>query len=188
MRCEIHKHEDEQRQHDVIERAVIGERKSAERIALRHGEAVVAAPGAQALAEIIDHLGERERHHDELEAARAQRQRADDERERHRDQDRERQHHDEVVKAVDRQHAGRIGADAEQRRLPERDQAGVAEQQIDADGGHAVDRDLRREAHVVDAEKRRQRDRGGEQDEQQQDASCRGRHVSPGSRRTARCG
>ena len=73
------------------------------------------------------------------------------------------QHHEALVNAVDRQHAGGIGADAEQARLPERDQPGVAEQQIDAERGHAVDRDLRREAHVVDAEIRRQRDRDGEQ-------------------------
>ena len=70
-------HEHEQSEHDVVEGRVIGERERAEIVALRNGEAVVAAPVAQALGEVIDHLRERERHHDELEAARAQRQAAD---------------------------------------------------------------------------------------------------------------
>jgi len=75
--------------------------------------------GRQALGEVIDHLGEGERHHDELEAARAQRERSDRQCEQHRHQNGERPRHEGVGEAIDRQHARGVGADAKQRRLSE---------------------------------------------------------------------
>src|SRR5215470_19049089 len=83
----------QQREHDVIEGRVIAERNESQTVALGQGEAVVAAPIAQALGEVIDHLGKGERHHDELEAARAQRQCADRQCEQHRDHNGERPGH-----------------------------------------------------------------------------------------------
>jgi hypothetical protein len=74
----------QQNEHDVIEGRMIGERNEPQTVALGQGETVVAAPIAQALREIIDHLGKGERHHDELEAARAQRERSDRQCEQHR--------------------------------------------------------------------------------------------------------
>ena len=68
-----------------------------------------------------------------------------------------------LVSAEDREHAGGVGADAEQSGLSEGDQPGIAEQEVDTERGHAVDRDLGGEARVVDAETGRQHDRDGEQ-------------------------
>ncbi len=185
--CEKHD-QDQQRQHDVVEGGVIGERDEAETVALGQGEAVVAAPIAQALGEVIDHLREGECHHDELEAAGTQRQRPDRKRDQHGDQYRERPDDERVGQAEDGEHAGGIGADPEQRRLPERDQPGIAEQQVYAERGHAVDRDLGGEARVVDAENGRQHDRGREQQQQKQGAAGREGHVSPDARQRGRCG
>ena len=176
----------QQNKHDVIEGRVIGEGNEPQTVALGQGEAVVAAPIAQALGEVVDHLGKRERHHDELEAARAQRERSDRQCEQHRYQNGERPGHEGVTEAVDRQHARGVGADAEQRRLPEGDQPAIAEQKVDAERRHAVDGDLRRESGVIGAAIGRQHDRDGEQKEEQRAASKR--HLSPDARQTGRCG
>jgi hypothetical protein len=158
---------------------VIGERQRPEMIALRHREAVVAAPVAQALGEIIGHLRECERHHDELETAGAQRERSDTQCDQHRDRHRAGPDHDGLGDAVDRQHSGRVGADAEQGGLSESDEPGIAEQQVDAERGHAVDCDLGRKARVVGAEIGRHHDRGREQEQEQHAAASEERHAQP---------
>jgi hypothetical protein len=105
---------------------------------------------------------------------------------KHRHHNGERPGHEGVGEAVDRQHARGVGPDAEQRRLSEGDQPAIAEQKVDAERRHAVDRDLRREPGVISAAIGRQHDRDGEQNEEQRAASKR--HLSPDARQTGRCG
>src|SRR5712691_750116 len=96
-----------------------------------------------AVAELAQHERDAKRHHDAGEIRDAQ-----DEEARHEtkrggrhpgDQQRERGLADELVL---RQEAGAIGAESEERRLAERDDAGIAENEIEREREQAEDRDL----------------------------------------------
>src|SRR5581483_8505325 len=85
----------QQRETEVIEAGAVGEIESpAELAAPIDGETVVAAITGEAGSDVISHLPEGERDHDEMDAARAQRQCAGDEGEQRRNADRHRPLHE----------------------------------------------------------------------------------------------
>ena len=116
-----------------------------------------------------------------------QRERADDQCEDHRHRRRGRPDDEGVGPARQREHARGIGADAEEGGLPEGDEPGIAEQQIDRKRRHAVDRDLRGKARVVDVAGEGHRQRDEQQRRVKQSAAIEA-HLSPDAPRRARCG
>ena len=106
-----------------------------ERLALRHALDAVLAVGERGLdAEEEHHLGEGDGDHGEINADAADGERAGDEAERggSGDAERDRRHR------LQSPYLGRVGADiggkAEEHRVPERKQVGVAEQEIERAG------------------------------------------------------
>ena len=124
----------------VIEVARIGEvGKAAELAAARERHAVVAAELLLADGEVEEHLRERERQHDEVDAARAHAERADDEREKARTEHRGAEVHEAVRDAAQHQRADNVGAGAEIGGVAEAQQAAVAQDEVEADGEDAED-------------------------------------------------
>jgi len=115
---------------------------------LREVESVGAAEPGRLAEEIEEHLREGERHHDEVDAGRAQAQPADAERGEGGAEQRERQREERVdqLEAIG-QPDQRIGREAEEGRVRQAHQPGVADQQIEADGEDAGDHRLAEELH-----------------------------------------
>ena len=109
--------------------------------ALVDGEAVVAAVTRQARGDVIGHLREGERDHDEIDAAGAQRQRADHQREQRRRRQRHRKLHEAGADAFLRQHADGIAADAEIGGVAKAHHAAIAHDEVEARGGEREDDD-----------------------------------------------
>ena len=124
---------EQQREAEIVELRPVGEiEQVGELAAAGDGQAVVAAVAVEADAEVIDHLREGERDHDEVDAARAQRERADDQREQRGDGERDRPLHEAGRDAFLRQDADRVAADAEIGGMAEAHHAAVAEDQVEA--------------------------------------------------------
>ena len=112
-----------------------------------HGDALqaVGAAGEPAIlvGEFAEHEGDAERHHDARQVRAAQHEEARHEADRARDKPRgdQRQHRliDDLVLGEQRR---RIGADAEERGVAERDDAGIAEDEIEREREQRQDRDL----------------------------------------------
>ena len=100
---------------------------------------VVAAILVEADPEKIDHLTERQRDHDEIDARGAQRDKADDERGDRSGADRDSEMDKAVGDAVKAEDADRIGADAEIGGVAEADEAAVPQDQIEAERGDRKD-------------------------------------------------
>ena len=119
-------------------------------------DAVAAAADLGVVEDEVGHLRERERDHDEVDAARAQAERADDERVGGGRADRERQQQRERRAAVARGEHGGVGADAEEGRMAEADEAGGADDQLEAQREDGVDRDPHDEVLRVRRDRERQ--------------------------------
>ena len=160
-------HEDRER--DVVERERVLEIEHAvaerEERAGADVEAFVAAVALHRVGEVVQHLRERQRDHDEVDAARAQRDRADDERDQCRDRDRRGEMRDAALHALADHHAGDVRADANERGVAERDHAAVAEDEVEARRGDPEDDDAAREAQVEVEAERAQHEGQGERDE-----------------------
>src|SRR5207344_434907 len=139
----------QERQADVVEDrrvAQVGEREGALYL---EPHAVVAAEYLERDAEVIEHLRESERDHDEVDAAGADRDRADGERDQRRGADRDRPLQPAARHAVESEDADRVRADTEVSGVAERHHAAVAEDQVEAGGGNPEDQDA---PHEVDVE------------------------------------
>ncbi len=144
-------------QADVIELRLVGEiDRRDELAALVDGEPVVAAVARQPGDDVIGHLREGERDHDEIDAARAQRQRADHQRKQRRSGKRHRPLHEAGDDALMREDADGIAADAEIGGVAEAHHAAVAEDEVEAHRGEREDQDAReqRQQKVVAARAR----------------------------------
>ena len=137
-----------QHQHQVIELDGIVQVHEPELAAALQAHAVVAAELGDRDAEVVQHLREGERDHDEVDAARADRHRADGERDERRRRDRDEHVQPAVEDAVEAEDADRIGADADVGGVAEGDEAAVAEDQVEAHRGDGEDHDPPREVEV----------------------------------------
>jgi hypothetical protein len=127
---------------------VAAQAEAAERHPAHQRQAVVAAPGAGRDEQVIGHLGEGQRDHDEIDAARAQADGADEQRQQAGREHRQREGEQRI--ADPGLHADRrdISAGPEERGVAERKHAAEAEHQIQAGGGQRKDQDAGGEADV----------------------------------------
>ena len=129
-------------EHDVVVLRGVGDAEAADRRERHVGHAVVAAGERRpAVGDAPDDVAERQRDQDEVDAARAHRER-EDEREQRAGEDpggRRERGADAVAHLQDR---GGVGGDREERRMAEREQAGMAEQQIGRKREQPEDHDL----------------------------------------------
>src|SRR5579883_1045591 len=130
----------EQREAEPVERRLVAQVDEAE-AAAADVEAVVAAIGFQPRAEIVDELGEGERDHDEIDAARAQRQGAHDGGPDDRRQQRDGPLQPAALDALGRQDADGIAADAEEGGVAEAHQPAITKDHVEADRGDRPDDD-----------------------------------------------
>ena len=112
-------------------------------------EALVAAVALDRVGQVEQHLPEGERDHDEVDAAGAQRDRADHERREGGERHGREQVRAAVEHALAHQHAGGVGAEADEGGVAERDHAAVAEHEVEAGRGDREDDDLAGGADVV---------------------------------------
>ena len=152
--------EQEDRQHDVIEHAVVLGRDQAEqqRLAGDALQAVLAAGERRLHAEEVDHLGEGERDHGEVDALAADRQRS-----RHQAQRRRAQHagqQAELGRQVEGLHdiAVEVARHAEEHGVAEAHQAGIAQQQVEG-AGEQREAQRRHQEHRIGDPRRQQRQR-----------------------------
>ena len=135
---------------DVVERAVVRQNlKARECRAHPDREAVVAAIGRKRACGEERHLAERQRDHDEVDALGAQAHDAGREREQRRHAERERERDQRFVDSMRRQNADRIGAEPDERRMAERHQRAVADQQIERERRDGEDHHARDEAQHI---------------------------------------
>jgi hypothetical protein len=165
---------DEQGQHEIIDVPCVGEIERREAPDRRdrlevHADAVRSAAELRVVEDEIEHLRERERHHDEVDALHAYDEHADRQRRECRGEHRRRQREPEVRRLVLRAHQPqRIGADPEVRGVAERDETGIADEEIEREREDREDHDLRDELDVEPGARQRkqreQRDDGDERD------------------------
>ena len=155
--------QDQHAEGDVVEDGVARQREDAEVAARRDCQPVVAAVLLQADREEVDHLRERERDHDESDAAGAQAHETDDDGERGADHQRDGELRPAVADAVKRQDADGVRADADIHRVAEADHRAVAQDQVEADRGDREDHDAREQRDVI-----RLADRRGERRHQRE--------------------
>src|SRR5579883_140289 len=144
---------------------------AAEAAAMVDGEAVVAAVAIEAARDVVGHLREGERDHDEVDAAGAQAERADAEREDGRDHQRERPLQEARADAFLGEDTDDVAAEAEEGGVAEAHHAAVAHHQVEADGrdGEYDDAGEHAERKRAAAERAIDRDQG-------QDHEHRGDH------------
>jgi hypothetical protein len=139
----------EDREHHVVEGDVVLEvQPEADLGARREVEPVLAAVGLHRDEDVVHHLREGERDHDEVHAAGAERDRADHEREERGEHDCHRPRDPRARDALGHQDPDRVRAGAEERGVAEAHHAAVAEDQVEARGRDRVDHDPRREPDV----------------------------------------
>ena len=130
-------HRDQQHEHAVVDVRRVGEIERREAADRRdrleiHADPVRAAAEFRVVEEEIEHLREREGHHDEVDALHAHDEHADRERRDSGREHRRRQREPEVGRLVLRRHqAERVRADAEERRVAERDEPGVSDEKVE---------------------------------------------------------
>ena len=126
----------------------MGEIEEPELAAAIDRQTVVAAVAREAGAEVIDHLREGERDHDEVDAARAQTQQADDQRDQRGNEERDRPLHEPGRDALARKNADGVAADSQIGGVAEAHHAAIADQEIEAGRYQGVDQHPRCEHHV----------------------------------------
>ncbi|MGX1151499.1 hypothetical protein AB7M15_007321 [Bradyrhizobium ottawaense] len=127
---------------EIIElRAVRQVDQPGEVAALVDGEAVIAAVACQPRSDVIGHLREGERDHDEIDAAGAQRERADHERIERGRRERDRKLDEAAADAFLRQHADGIAADAEVGGMAKAHHAAKTHDEVEAGGRQRQDDD-----------------------------------------------
>ena len=160
--------EHEQQHHaerDVVEGHRVAQVDQPGELALAlESHAVIAAVDVERDAKVVEHLGESERDHDEVDAAGAHRHRADGRGDQSAGADRHQQVDPAVGDAVEAEDAHGIGANAEIGGMAEGHQPAVAEDQVQADGGDGEDQDAPRQVDVVRlAERGHERRQGHEE-------------------------
>ena len=106
-------------------------------------KAVGAAGDLEPIGDLAQHEGDAERHHQARQVGAAQHQEAGDESEHRRGKPGRKQRQQRLLDdPVLRENSRHIGAEAEERRMTERDDAGVAEDEVERDREQAEDRDL----------------------------------------------
>lgn len=133
--------------------------------------AVVAAIAAQRHHHEVQHLRKGQRGHDEVDAARAQRHRADQRRDEAGHERGQRPHHPcgHHARIAERHH--RVGAHADEARMPERHHAAEAQDEVEAGGSQRHHEHAPHEADVeLEPEQRRDQRKGREQQEEQAEA------------------
>ncbi|MGY4367276.1 hypothetical protein ACVW1A_003341 [Bradyrhizobium sp. LB1.3] len=108
---------------------------------LVNGEAVIAAVTRQPRGDVIGHLREGERDHDEIDAAGAQGERADHQRVDRGGRDRDRKLDEAASDAFLRQHADRVAADAEVGGVAKTHHAAKTHDEVEARGRQRQDDD-----------------------------------------------
>ena len=133
--------------------------EAAEIAALVDRQAVVAAVAREPRCDVIRHLREGERDHDEIDAAGAQRERADHQREQRRGRKRHRPLNEAGADAFVGEHADRIAADPEIGGVAEAHHAAIAHDEIEAGRGQREDDDAgeQRQHEDVAADRRIER-------------------------------
>ena len=152
----------------------------AEQVDVAHVDAaqpvLAAGPVHRLVEQVIDALRQRHRHHGEVDAAGADGEAADQRRHG------ERTEHAGYDRGIPRQaemddgDAADIGAGAEQRRVPERQQPEITEQQIEAEGIEAVDQDVHRQRRERHHQREHQHEAARKQD------AVAPRQIEPASR------
>src|SRR5215216_4758563 len=139
---------EQQHQAQVIElRAIVEIDQVGELAAPANGQAVIATVAVEADADVVDHLREGERDHDEIDAAGTQRQRPDDERQQSRYRNCDRPLQKAGGEALIGQDADRIASDTQIDGMPEAHHATVAENEIEAGRRDRQDDDAGKERH-----------------------------------------
>ncbi len=115
----------------------------------------------------VEHLRERERHHDEIDSLRAHHEYPDNERREPGCQHGRRERQPEVRRIVFRRHEPqRVGADPEERRVAERYEPRIADEHVEAHREnrqkHHLGDELGVERRAGEREQREQRERPGE--------------------------
>ncbi len=170
--------EDQRAQHQPVEMHGIVD---AQRPRAEHAElgpeidvgAVAAAGDLGVVEDEIDHLRERQRDHDEVDAPRAQHQHADQQRQHRRRGNRRHQQPPAIAGlGLRRQHRGRIGRGGEVRGMAQADQARIADQQLQRQREDRHDHHLAEQVDVelvaLAAERQRQRGQRREGDRPRQ--------------------
>ena len=111
--------------------------------------------------QIVEHLGEGERDHDEIDADGAQHDQTDQCRQRHRKKDGGGIGDKAVLDAEMGEHADDIAAGAEEHGVAEADQSAVAQQDIEADRHHRQHDDARGDPHEVGVAEQRHDQQNG---------------------------
>ena len=141
-------HEQQQREADVVEDRLVREIDEPGKLAAPiDRQPVVGAIAVEADGDVVDHLREGERDHDEIHAACSQRQRADQKREQAGDDQRNGPLHEARRDALIGEDADDIAADPEIGRVAETHHAAVAHDEIEADGSDREDDDPREQDH-----------------------------------------
>ena len=147
---------------EVIVRGLRGDAHARDRRRRHVGDAVVAAgERSPAVERAPDDVPERDRDQDEIDAARAHRAAVEDREQRSGDQS-GRRRHERRIPVADLEDRRGVGGHGEERRLAERVEAGVPEQEIDRQREQAVDVDLGDQGHPELAGNERRDQRGGE--------------------------
>ena len=174
---------EEDRQHHEVERHRLAQIEEAEERAPRHGLDPILAMGERRLeAEEVDHLGERQRDHREIDALAPDREPAHDQSQRPR---RGRPAQDGQLRRPS-PHLGGMGRHvprrAEERRVPERQEPRVADQEVEGAREQRKAQRLHEEERIDD--ERRQHEEGDHQREghvlMPQRARCRGQRARLG--------
>ena len=120
------------------------ELEAAEQLAHDHALQSVGAAGdvRQRVGELAQHQGHPQRDHQAREIAAAQHQEAGEEAQHRGDRDRERQSRQRIAGDVLGKQARRVGAGAEEGGMTQRDDAGVAQDQVEREREQRKDRDL----------------------------------------------
>src|SRR5262245_32095612 len=138
----------QQRETKIVEGGLVGEIDDrAELAAFVDGHAVVAAISVESDRDVIDHLREGQRDHDEIDAARAQRQRADREREQRRGRDRQRPLQKAGIHPLLGKNAYRVAADSEIGGVTEAHHAAEPHDQVQAHRRDRQNDDAGKERH-----------------------------------------
>src|SRR5205823_864597 len=148
--------------------------------ALLDVEPIGTAQPRRVIEEVVEHLRERERHHDEVDAGRAQAQPADHQRRRRRAGETDRQRRERIHEAGRVTEPGeQIRGEPEERCVGEADQTRVTDEQIEAHREDAADHrlahELQPEAIARKSHREQREGPGNEQDARDHPASPRGR-------------
>ena len=126
-------------------------------------QTVLAAGPVDGLVEqVVDALRQRHRDHGEVDAAGADRQHADQRRHQQTAEHAERDRHVPGQREMHDRDAAEIGAGAEQRGVAERQQAEIAEHQIEAERVQTVDQDVHRQRRERHDQRKHQHDQAGD--------------------------